>query len=137
MDSIISTVVEKLLDIGVSEEFFLIVLFLGFGYAIFQRFLRPIKERLKLVPDENYHNERSLLHIEDKKILQERLSGIEQHLLDLNNKLQDSKYNEKLIIKEAERISSEIQEVRQIIAQFQGHMMYGPRSDSFGNRGIN
>lgn len=135
MDSVIGTIIGKLLELGVSEELFLIFLFLLFCYSLFQKYFRPIKENVERVPDQEYHNKIEKINEEERRILYDRLVSIEESLNNIQKYMIDSDFNSKILIKESEKLNQELQQVKSIISQFQGHMMYG-RSDVFGNREI-
>lgn len=135
MDSVISTIVSKLLELGVSEELFLIFLFLLFCYSLFQKYFRPIKENVEKVPDKDYHTGREVIQEEERRLLHDRLNSIEDNLNKIQESMMNGDFTDKILLKETEKINQEIQQVKSIVSQFQGHMMYG-RSDVFGNREI-
>ena len=135
MDSVISAIISKLLELGVSEELFLIFLFLLFCYSLFRKYFRPIKESVEKMPDRDYHSGRELIQEEERRLLHDRLNSIEDNLNSLQAAMLNGEFTDKLLLKETEKKNQEIQQVKSIVSQFQGHMMYG-RSDIFGNREI-
>lgn len=135
MDSVISTIVSKLLELGVSEELFLIFLFLLFCYSLFQKYFRSIKENVEKVPDKDYHTGREVIQEEERRLLHDRLNSIEDNLNKIQESMMNGDFTDKILLKETEKINQEIQQVKSIVSQFQGHMMYS-RSDVFGNREI-
>lgn len=135
MDSMINTIIEKLFEFGIPEEAFLISLFLLFIYSMIQRFFKPIREKIDQVPTEEYHKQVELVNENDKKILYDRLISIEDNISRLQEYITRNDYNSNILIKETDKINQELQQIRSIVSQFHGHMIYG-RSDSFGNREI-
>lgn len=72
---------------------------------------------------------------ENSEILHSKLILIERNLDKIQANILDSLANNKVSEKEAEDLKREISDIRNIILQFQGHMMYG-NSDVFGNKSI-
>lgn len=139
MDSIITVIVDKLLELGLSEEIFLVILFLGFIYTIFQGFLKPIREKLNLIPTEDYHKEafktQQQLIEEEKRELIERLENLEKTLVQVKETMVGSDFRIVNALKEVEKINDEVQHIKLVLSQFHGHMIYN-RSDAFRNKGI-
>lgn len=135
MDSLVTKVVDKLLESGIPEEILIIVLIITIGYSLFQKFLKPIAERVNKIPDKDYYEEKSLILNDERRILFERLEAMEKSLIEIERSIKETTFNDKILLKETENLNKEIQQIQNILTQLQMRMLYN-KSDAFGNREI-
>lgn len=106
---------------------FVILLICSLSYYVF----RPMFRDVKTLPTRQYIDEIIKRKTDtDKKCIEEMGKKLNK-ILEVMDQIDDIDKNSYREVKELRR---DIETVKQILNQFQGHMLYGNRSSDFGNK---
>lgn len=130
MDSIITLLSDAAKEgiIADSTLLLIIIALLGFLYKFF---LVPMLDKLKSVPS-NAQIKESLKESENNSDLKlEEVSKKLDKMIEVLDEIEDNGDANRRDVKEIRR---DIEHIKQILNQFQGHLMYGGGPSHFGNR---
>lgn len=130
MDSIITLLSDAAKEgiIADSTLLLIIIALLGFLYKFF---LVPMLDKLKSVPS-NAQIKESLKESENNSDLKlEEVSKKLDKMIEVLDEIEDNGDANRRDVKELRR---DIEHIKQILNQFQGHLMYGGGPSHFGNR---
>lgn len=108
-----------------------LILITGILYYV----LKPIYNKIQITPSKNDIHEiiKSKINIEEKHLseigenISKKLDKM-TILLDEVEDLSEGSY------REIRELKKDVEQIKQILNQFQGHLMYSDKSNSFGNR---
>lgn len=131
MESQFFAFLATLLSGGVLSEGALILILIFMVSALSYYFIRPMFKKVEKIPDVT----------ELKKLLKDTSDGDHQDIHVLSKKLDKimSILEElddigRADYREVKDLKRDVETIKQILNQFQGHMMYGGRASDFGNR---
>ena len=129
MEATIFSVINSLFEKGIITDTFLLLIIIAIQLLSYKYILRPIFDNIKVIDqfkknlDEHYAGDR----IELDKICKS-LDKIIRMLEEIEK--EDGSSSKDLI-----SLKQDVEKIKQILNQFQGHLMYGTRrSSDFGNR---
>lgn len=130
MEFIGSILSEAIKDGRLSTES-LLMLLNGLVIAAYMMVVRPIKEKIDTLP--------SIVDVKDiidetNKIDKVRLDEIAARLDKIVKDIDEIHGLDEDTYREIINMRRDVETVKQILNQFQGHMMYGRRSEDFGNK---
>ena len=131
MEFLVSFLLElfKNIEGGVNAPIILIILLVN--ALIYWKVLRPMKKRVDVIPTTEecqgmVDDQTEKLDLDVVGIL-EKLDNITDSLKDIENKSKNSH-------QEVSTLKNDVEGIKQILNQFQGHMLYGNSRSDFGNR---
>jgi predicted nuclease with TOPRIM domain len=110
----------------VTPGFLLLIIIAGLGSLVYY-LIRPLISKISNLAEKTEIDK--IIESEDK-----HLETIEEKLEKIRDDMSTLKEQAKLTHKEIKDIRRDQESIKQILNQFQGHMMYGNRSSDFGNR---
>ena len=130
MDMLISYLAKIAESAGVTDVSISIAILVMLAF-LYKYIFKPINEKVKNLPNEDAV--KKIINEHSDKIADE-LNGILKNLEDLENKITtiDEMYN--LNDSHMKDLKRDIESIKTILNQFQGHMMYGRRASEFGNQ---
>jgi len=133
MESQFFAFLATLLSGGVLSEGALILILIFMVSALSYYFIRPMFKKVEQIPNIS----------ELKKLLKDSSEHDQSDIDELSKKLdkiievlEDLDDIDKSSFREIKELKRDVETIKQILNQFQGHMMYGGRQSDFGNREI-
>lgn len=133
MEAAIFGLINKLIEHGFISGLTIELASLTLLLLFYRYILKPMKHKIDNIPTIKEITE-ALLNVETHE--KEHFDEIEELLKKLSNLLDELCDSEKTNTREITEIRRDITHVKQILNQFQGHMMYGSdrRTSDFGNK---
>lgn len=134
MESSLLGLITKLAESGIITDSALLIMIISLLSLLYKHVFRPMFEHIKNQPTKE--EIRNLLNIAgeiDKISFEELSKRVDRTLEKLDSVEEFAKDNHKDLIE----LKRDIDYIKQLLNQFQGHMMYGSgsrRSSDFGNR---
>lgn len=135
MESQIFNFISALVENGTITDAGLLLIIILMICALSYYVLRPIYNKIQLVPSKEDVQEiiKAKIDIEEKHLgeIGENISKKLDKMSDLLDEVDDLG---KGSYREVKELKKDIEQIKQILNQFQGHLMYSGKTSSFGNR---
>jgi hypothetical protein len=135
MESQIFNFISALVENGTITDAGLLLIIILMICALSYYVLRPIYNKIQMVPSKEDVQEiiKAKIDIEEKH-LEEIGENISKKLDKMSDLLDGVEDLGKGSYREVKELKKDIEQIKQILNQFQGHLMYGGKTSSFGNR---
>jgi len=130
MDMEIVSLVVHLVENDLFSIHSLLVFLIGIVFHVFWNYIRPIKTKVDDIPDITAMKEALFVHAAEDNTNFGNLKVTIREIEKLLEKIENNQCNHKDSTKDTQK---DIEQIKQMLAQFQGHMMYGSSRD-FGNK---
>lgn len=133
MESYILPFIKAITNGEIKPEIGLLLAIISIMYMLYKKVFLKILEKIDDIPSKSdlkrAMKDQTRYEYETIKELYDKLNKLSKELDEIDEISKDSK-------RELSEIRKDIEEVKTILNQFQGHMMYGPKSfiNDFGNR---
>lgn len=131
MESGFITIVNSLIDKGIIADTSLFLIVAGLLIYGFRYWIKPMYDMLREVPTVDVLKEVVEENAEVEELNVEEMSKKLEKIVEVLDKVEDLGRGN---YRETRELRKDIEQIKQILNQFQGHLMYGGRSGDFGNR---
>lgn len=118
-----------------SDDTLILMVLLTSLIIVYKYVLKPIYDKVHDTPSTAFLETVAQAQLDGFLELKEKLDNLERNLDSVQVQILAISQNSAMSDRDIQELKREITEMRNIILQFQGHMIYG-NADLFGNKGI-